>query len=90
MKSKKTNSNQQRYILECLKTIDTPEALDLANKFIDRQAGDAASMTYARDMVGQPVDKEVTKDLFTRLPRAFRNQYEEQAEYVLIPPGQYK
>ena len=87
---KKTNSNQQRYILECLKTISTPEALDQVKKFIDQQAGDEASMTYARDMVTGPVDKQVTRDLFTRLPVAFRNEYEEQAEYILIPAGEFK
>ena len=88
--SKKTNSNQQRYILECLKTIDTPEALDLVKKFIHQQTGDAASQSYASEMVMSSADKAPIVELFSKLPPSFRNYYEDRAEYIHIPGGEFK
>jgi len=90
LRSKKTNSNQQRYILECLKTIGTPAALTEVNSFIKNKTGDAASMNYAREMVTQPEEEMDVSELFTKKPSFSRNPVEDQAQYIFIPGGKFK
>ncbi|TDJ00212.1 MAG: hypothetical protein E2O76_05425 [Caldithrix sp.] len=147
LRSTKTTGEQQRYILECLKTINTPEARgsveDFFQKRIDMTLGKSrqrikkdletgvkqrtkkrtkkemedfikqgihldANGIYAQEILsfwgGKVGSKEpeasartrdavktaLTKNLFTELPSSFLNRIEEQAEYLLIPAGEFK
>ncbi|MCK6620452.1 MAG: SUMF1/EgtB/PvdO family nonheme iron enzyme [Calditrichaceae bacterium] len=90
------NDRQRRYILECLKTIGTPEALGCIVEFIKKRTGDQASRRYAEELTVEMragvsvTDVLIPRNIFETLPLSFRNPYEDHAEYMLIPGGAYK
>ncbi len=86
----KTTSNRQRYLLECLKTIGKPEALDAVKKFIDTPfSKNAEVVNFAHEIVGvtdRPVqvlkhddDRGQTSSHFDKLG----------AQYILIKGGTF-
>ena len=90
--STKTTDEQHWYILECLKTINTPEALDQVKKFI-KQAGDAASRSFAQEITLEPARAKFNvppQKVFVSSPKPYRNHYEGQAEYIPIPGGEFR
>jgi formylglycine-generating enzyme required for sulfatase activity len=94
LNSDKLNDSQRRYVLDCLKTIGTPEALETI-KNADKTKMDKSSREYAEDIISQAAAKEEPyvqipgrKDLETL--DAFRNSLEGGVEYIKIPAGTYK
>jgi formylglycine-generating enzyme required for sulfatase activity len=94
LNSAKLNDNQGRYVMDCLKTIGTPEALD-AIKNADKTKMDKSSREYAEDIIAQAAAKTETlieipgqKDL--EKLKSFRNPLEDNVEYIKIPGGTYK
>jgi formylglycine-generating enzyme required for sulfatase activity len=94
LNNEELNDNQRRYIMDCLKTIGTPEAIQTIEQ-ADKALLDESNISYAEDIVleavtvkeGQPVkvvDKEIglTGD-------SFRNPFEGNVEYIKIPGGTY-
>jgi formylglycine-generating enzyme required for sulfatase activity len=90
------NDNQRRYIMDCLKTIGTPEAIraiEQANKALL----DESNISYAEDIVAEseaitvtprPREKAV-EEIAVQTGEAFRNPFEGNVEYIKIPGGTY-
>jgi len=90
-----TTASRQRVILDCLKAINKPAALDALLEFRDDQLG-----KMKRDMISR--SEEVILALGGALPvidtikfqsskslQSFRNPNEQGAEYILVPGGSY-
>ncbi len=94
LNSGKLKDSQGRYVLDCLKTIGTPEALQAIEK-ADKSKMDKPTREYAEDIIAQAAAKIETliesprpKDLETL--DSFRNSLEGGVEYIKIPGGTYK
>jgi len=94
LNSGKLNDNQGRYVLDCLKTIGTPEALEAIEK-ADKSKMDKPTREYAQDIIAQAaatietlIESPRPKDLETL--DSFRNSLEGGVEYIKIPGGTYK
>ncbi|NIM14071.1 MAG: SUMF1/EgtB/PvdO family nonheme iron enzyme [Candidatus Aminicenantes bacterium] len=94
--SEDLNDNQKRYVMDCLKIIGTPEAIEAIETFIENSKEDEANLDYARDIVWEltpetrKVEKLAEKDRLTSRPDSFRNLFEDNVEYIKIPGGTYK
>ena len=96
LNSDKLNDNQRRYVLDCLKTIGTPEALD-AIKNADKTRMDKSSRDYAEEIVleastppGIAIAFNIHKKGDLEKLNSFRSPIEGSAEYIKIPGGTYK
>lgn len=96
LNSNRLNSNQKRYVMDCLKTIGTPEAFQAIEK-ADKSGMDESTRSYAQDIIAEAAEmiQKVSlieipgqKELET-LP-SFRNSFEYNVEYIKIPGGTYK
>ncbi|NIM13493.1 MAG: SUMF1/EgtB/PvdO family nonheme iron enzyme [Candidatus Aminicenantes bacterium] len=97
LNNKDLNDNQGRYVMDCLKTIGTPEALKAIKVFIDKSKGNEANLDHARDIAAdlsaqhaRKEEKAVEKAQFIIDQESFRNPYEDNVEYIKIPAGNYK
>lgn len=88
------NEKQQRYALDCLKTIAGEPVRENLAAFVRKNSGKAATRAYAREIVGQletpklkAARRVVVPALFEELPISFRNPFEDNAEYLLIRGG---
>jgi formylglycine-generating enzyme required for sulfatase activity/energy-coupling factor transporter ATP-binding protein EcfA2 len=88
------NSHQRRYVMECLKTIGTAEAIKTIEN-ADKNKFDESNLSYARDIVAEasakpePVLQKIeTKEPF--IQNSFRNPFEYNVEYIKIPGGTYQ
>ncbi len=94
LNSGKLNDNQGRYVLDCLKTIGTPEALE-AIVNADKSKMDKPTREYAQDIIAQAAAKTGTlieiprKNELEKL-KSFRNPLEDNVEYIKIPGGTYQ
>ena len=96
LNSDKLNNNQERYVMDCLKTIGTPEAIQaIENAKKDKWSRD--NISYAEDIITEASDrgkvervikKPEPKKLF--LETSFRNPFEDNVEYIKIQGGTYK
>jgi formylglycine-generating enzyme required for sulfatase activity len=94
LNSGKLNDNQGRYVMDCLKTIGTPEAL-AAVKNADKTKMDKSSREYAEDIISEAAAKV---EPYVKIPGrielenldSFRNFLEGGVEYIKIPGGTYK
>lgn len=77
---------QRRYIIDCLKTIGTPAAVEALEDFIDKGRGDDLNVGLARDAVAELSEEYVIEFQ----PDSMRNPYEDNVEYIRIPGGTYK
>ena len=88
-----STENQRRYIVDCLKTIGTEEALEAIKVFGEKQAGSEAGR-FAREIAAEkqievvPAEESLT-ELFDKLPASFRNPFELGAESIRIPGGSF-
>jgi len=92
------NENQRRYVLNCLKTIGTPGAVE-AIENADKSKWDKANISYGTDILVEvkpgeeisfaDIKKEIEKE-GTFLAPTFRNTVEDNVEYIEIPGGTYK
>jgi formylglycine-generating enzyme required for sulfatase activity len=115
LSDEKVSSNKKRYILDCLKTIGSEEAMREIDKYAEtiRQKERQWAITpedeietsklrsYAEEIVAEEIlskrktTKPTTKepDVFAdeeSTPTSFRNPFEFNAEYILIPGGRYE
>jgi formylglycine-generating enzyme required for sulfatase activity/energy-coupling factor transporter ATP-binding protein EcfA2 len=100
LSGKDVNDYQKRYILDCLKTIRSPEAIHAVEDFIKNSKDDEANLGHARDIVSElsvevdveyvPKMEKVVEETFAlTLPDSFRNLFEDNVEYIKIPGGTY-
>jgi formylglycine-generating enzyme required for sulfatase activity len=89
-----TTASRQRVILDCLKAIPKPAALDVLLEFSERKlAGDNRDIINRTEEVIlalgglQLASKPETS--VSGKPASFRNPNEQGAEYILIPGGSY-
>ncbi|MCP5103042.1 MAG: SUMF1/EgtB/PvdO family nonheme iron enzyme [bacterium] len=88
LNTEESNENQKRYILNCLKIINTPQAVQAVNAFLIKNKGDKDNLSLARDIVAQLGE---THGLVTvTAAGSFRNSFEDNVEYIKIPGGSYK
>ncbi len=97
LKDKNLNKNQGRYILDCLKTIGSTEAINAVEDFIKNSKDDEANLGHARDIAAEltgikvPKMEKVVEETFAlTLPDTFRSLFEGNVEYIKIPGGTYK
>jgi len=91
------NDNQRRYVMDCLKTIGTEDAVKAIETFIEKSSEDEANLEHARDIVAELtvpeaviVEEAAGKDILTTMPGTFRNPFEDNVEYIKIPGGTFK
>jgi formylglycine-generating enzyme required for sulfatase activity/DNA replication protein DnaC len=94
LNSNSLNSHQRRYVMECLKTIGTPEAIKAIEK-ADKSKFDESNLSYADDIVAEATAKPgpVLQKIRTKEPlvqNSFRNPFEYNVEYIKIPGGTYR
>jgi formylglycine-generating enzyme required for sulfatase activity/energy-coupling factor transporter ATP-binding protein EcfA2 len=92
LNSEHLNNNQKRYVMDCLKTIGTPEAVGVVNVFIERSKEDKITLDHARDIVAEltPTEAVIVEEIADTIPGTFRNSFEDNVEYIKIPGGTYK
>ncbi|HLP57693.1 MAG TPA: SUMF1/EgtB/PvdO family nonheme iron enzyme, partial [Candidatus Deferrimicrobium sp.] len=90
------SANRRRYVLDCLKTIGTPDAL-AAISAADKSKWNQADRSYAEDIVTRAAAGSATivattgeKALIGLTGSTFRNPFEDNVEYIKIPGGTYK
>ncbi len=77
---------QRRYIIDCLKTMGTPEAVEALETFIETGKKDDSNVGLARDVVA-----ELSREYVIEIqPDSLRNPFEDNVEYIRIPGGTYK
>ena len=84
---------RQQVILDCLKTIDDPKALETLEQFSEQKLAknkDVIGRTkeVIRVLGGQVVEREAEKPVYGAI-RSIFNGNEDEAEYILIPGGSY-
>jgi formylglycine-generating enzyme required for sulfatase activity len=94
LNSDSLNSRQRRYVIDCLKTIGTLDAIK-AIENADKTKMDESNLSYAEDIVaeaaGTPeprIQTPVTKEPL--LQDSFRNIFEGNVEYIKVPGGTYQ
>ena len=90
-----TTASRQRVILDCLKAINKPAALDALLEFSEKKlAGENQDVINRTEEVilalgGQPLTAKAETSVGGK-PVSFRNPHELYAEYILIPGGNYR
>lgn len=91
------NEKQQRYALDCLKTIAGEPVRENLAVIVRKNVGASATLAYAREIVAQLEKprlkiamRAVMPALFEQLQPSFRNPVEDNAEYILIRGGTIK
>ena len=90
-----TTGGRQRVILDCLKAINKPAALDALQQFREKKlAGENRDVINRTEEVilalgGQSLTSKAEKSISGK-PASFRNPNEQNAEYILIPGGNYR
>lgn len=95
LNSNKLNPNQRRYVIDCLKTIGTDDAMNcLLN--VNQTIIEKANLTYIKDIVAEELVKQSTSNAFKSEAKKFaqdkaslRNPFEDNLEYILIPGGKF-
>jgi formylglycine-generating enzyme required for sulfatase activity len=94
LNSDRINNNQRRYVLDCLKTIGTPEAIqtiETANK----ENWDKANRAYADEIIAEEssrfeaLEKQIQSE-GVPLQSSIRNPFEGNVEYINISGGIHK
>ena len=96
-----TTASRQRMILDCLKAIGKPVTLDKLKQFKDKELAKNQDVSDRAEEVIRAlarVDNELKLKPVTNTPQSitledrppsFRNPFEYDAEYILIPGGRY-
>jgi formylglycine-generating enzyme required for sulfatase activity/energy-coupling factor transporter ATP-binding protein EcfA2 len=94
LNSDSLDSRQRRYVMDCLKTIGTTEAIK-AIEDADKTKMDESNLSHAQDIVAEAAAKPGTgmeKPLIKEplLQDSFRNIVEGNVEYIKIPGATYR
>jgi len=92
----KEADNQKRYVLECLKTIGSPEAIAAIREFVHAEpklTGDREIIRLAARISGDLVD-DAPADIGATIPRkdipsVLQSSHEQNAHYILIKGGSF-
>jgi len=96
LNSDQLNNNQRRYVMDCLKTIGTLEAIQVIGN-AKKDKWNQENISYAEDIAAEAsikgkveriIEKPEPKELF--LKASYRNPFEDNVEYIKIPGGTYK
>jgi formylglycine-generating enzyme required for sulfatase activity len=94
LNSDQLNNNQRRYVLDCLKIIGAPEAME-AIENADKSEWSKENRSYAEDIIAEAaaeielvIEKAEPQKLFSG--PSFRNPFEDNVEYIRIPGGTYE
>ncbi|MBN1560712.1 SUMF1/EgtB/PvdO family nonheme iron enzyme [candidate division KSB1 bacterium] len=94
LNNRRLAANKKRYILDCLKTMGTAAASEAIRAYSLKTEETEAVLDYAEEIIAQAAPAAVeTRDgmtLFQELPKSFRNSFEDNAEYLLIPGGRFR
>ena len=89
------SGQQRRYVIDCLKTTGKPEAFH-ALRDADKGSWSETNRSHADDIVAEflkveevAAERPVPIDLFKERPPSFRNPFEDNVEYILIPGDTY-
>ncbi|MCU0287967.1 MAG: SUMF1/EgtB/PvdO family nonheme iron enzyme, partial [Acidobacteria bacterium] len=93
----KVNDRQIRYILNCLKIIDTPESIGAVVDFLKGKKGDGANLDLAGQIAAEMGPKHGLKIVGTiqaeqkpgTMTSNYLNSFEDNAVYIKIPGGTY-
>jgi len=90
------SDNRRRYVLDCLKTVGTPGALE-AIAAVEKSNWNKSNRSYADDIVAGASAVMATTTAITGeravielSDSSFRNPFEDNVEYIKIPGGTYK
>jgi formylglycine-generating enzyme required for sulfatase activity len=92
-----TTISRQRVILDCLKTIAKPSALPVLEQFMAQQHDKESTenndvLDRAEEVIlalgGKALERATEKSISGK-PLSIRNPHEQNAEYILIPGGNY-
>jgi formylglycine-generating enzyme required for sulfatase activity/UDP-2,3-diacylglucosamine pyrophosphatase LpxH/energy-coupling factor transporter ATP-binding protein EcfA2 len=88
-----TSTGQQRVILDCIKAVRKPSALDSLYRFRAENLARNSDVAHRAEEVilslgGEPLPVESEKSA-SGTPALSRNGHEPNAEYILIPGGRY-
>jgi formylglycine-generating enzyme required for sulfatase activity/energy-coupling factor transporter ATP-binding protein EcfA2 len=94
LNSDSLNSHQRRYVMECLKTIGTNDAIKTIEN-LNKSKLDESNLSYAQDIVAEASAKPgpVIPRIGEKEPLlqdTFRNPFEYNVEYIKIPGGTYR
>ena len=96
LNGKRLHDNKKRYIVDCLKTIGSVEALEAVERFSETAEAGAA-VAAAQEIASQQraverpeVERGVPADVFGLRAKSFRNPHELNAEYIRIPGGSFE
>jgi formylglycine-generating enzyme required for sulfatase activity len=91
------NDNQRRYVMDCLKTIGSEDAVKAIETFIEKSSEDEVNLEHASDIVAEltAAEDELVEEIAgeykgTILLGTFRNPFEDNVGYIKIPGGTYK
>jgi formylglycine-generating enzyme required for sulfatase activity len=89
----KNSATRQRVILDCLKAIGKPVALDALQVFRERELAVNSDVASRLEEViialgGTALNRKAEKNVSGKL-LSFRNEHEQSAEYILIPGGRF-
>ncbi len=86
-----STKNQRRYMLDCLKTIGSEEAFEAIKEFGEKHA-DTETGSFAQDITFEAVSDVLSVQDAVKVKitdKSFRNRFELNAEYILIPGGKF-
>ena len=90
------NDNQRKYVLDCLKTVGTPGAME-AIAAADKSKWSKGNRSHAEDIVAgasavmaMAAATPDEKPIIEFVDSSFRNLSEDNVEYIKIPGGTYK
>ena len=93
----KTTASRQWVILDCLKAIGKPAAIDTLLEFSAKELDKKSAVNNdifdrAEEVIlalgGKPLERAIEKSISGK-PLSIRNPHEQNAEYILIPGGNY-
>nr|NIM82994.1 NACHT domain-containing protein [Candidatus Aminicenantes bacterium]NIQ71347.1 NACHT domain-containing protein [Candidatus Aminicenantes bacterium] len=80
------NASQKRYVMDCLKIIGTPEAVEAVEAFIEKSKEDDVNLDHARDIVMElktpKIEELAGKERLPSRPGSWRNPFEDNVEYI--------
>ncbi|MCP4149272.1 MAG: NACHT domain-containing protein, partial [bacterium] len=96
LNSDESNENQKRYILNCLKIINTVESIGAVNAFCEKDREDEAA-PLAREIIlemgkkhGFELERPIKAETPESAPLFFNNAQEDNFEYIKIPGGSFR
>ncbi len=95
LENKNLDQRRLRYVLNCLRIVAVPEAAQ-AIRQADKHNWSEVNCGYAEDIAagilgitGPGIERAAPGEVPAKRPSSFRNPFEDNVEYILIPGGSY-